>query len=84
MQNMTMKMYMIGRHLNINLPLPTTIFPQLISQLIEQVWGIDFYGTDRVVDVYVGQVRRKLLDATGETLIQTVRGVGYKFVAQKE
>ena len=54
------------------------------EQLIEQVWGIDFYGTDRVVDVYVGQVRRKLLDATGEKLIQTVRGVGYKFVDQKE
>jgi two-component system alkaline phosphatase synthesis response regulator PhoP len=54
------------------------------EQLIEQVWGIDFYGTDRVVDVYVGQVRRKLLDATGERLIQTVRGVGYKFVDQKE
>ncbi|MGB0388677.1 MAG: winged helix-turn-helix domain-containing protein [Ardenticatenaceae bacterium] len=40
---------------------------------------MDFYGTDRVVDVYVGQVRRKLLEVTGETLIQTVRGVGYKF-----
>lgn len=50
------------------------------QQLIDLVWGMDFYGTDRVVDVYVGQVRRKLLDATGETLIHTVRGVGYKFV----
>jgi len=50
------------------------------EQLIDRVWGMDFYGTDRVVDVYVGQVRRKLEQATGETLIQTVRGVGYKFV----
>ena len=50
------------------------------DQLIDRVWGIDFYGTDRVVDVYVGQVRRKLEQATGQTLIQTVRGVGYKFV----
>ncbi len=50
------------------------------EQLIDRVWGIDFYGTDRVVDVYVGQVRRKLEQATGQTLIQTVRGVGYKFV----
>ena len=49
------------------------------EQLIDQVWGQDFYGTDRVVDVYVGQVRRKLEQATGQTLIQTVRGVGYKF-----
>jgi two-component system alkaline phosphatase synthesis response regulator PhoP len=50
------------------------------ERIIEQVWGADFYGTDRVVDVYVGQVRRKLEAATGETLIHTVRGVGYKFV----
>jgi two-component system alkaline phosphatase synthesis response regulator PhoP len=50
------------------------------EQLIDRVWGMDFYGTDRVVDVYVGQVRRKLEQATGENLIQSVRGVGYKFV----
>jgi two-component system alkaline phosphatase synthesis response regulator PhoP len=50
------------------------------EQLIDLVWGMDFYGTDRVVDVYVGQVRRKLEQATGESLIQSVRGVGYKFV----
>lgn len=49
------------------------------EQLIDRVWGMDFYGTDRVVDVYVGQVRRKLEQAAGENLIQTVRGVGYKF-----
>jgi two-component system, OmpR family, alkaline phosphatase synthesis response regulator PhoP len=51
------------------------------EQLIDRVWGVDFYGTERVVDVYVGQVRRKLEEATGKTLIQTVRSVGYKFVA---
>ncbi len=54
------------------------------EQLIDRVWGMDFYGTDRVVDVYVGQVRRKLEQATGQTLIQTVRGVGYKFVDEKK
>lgn len=53
------------------------------EQLIDRVWGHDFYGTDRVVDVYVGQVRRHLEQATGETLIQTVRGVGYKFIDPK-
>ena len=38
-------------------------------------------GTDRVVDVYVGQVRRKLEAAlSSDGLIRTVRGVGYKFV----
>lgn len=54
------------------------------DQLIDRVWGVDFYGNDRVVDVYVGQVRRKLEQATGEGLIQTVRGVGYKFVDAPE
>lgn len=49
------------------------------DQLLSRVWGEDFYGNDRVVDVYVGQVRRKLEAATGYTMIETVRGVGYKF-----
>jgi two-component system alkaline phosphatase synthesis response regulator PhoP len=49
------------------------------ERLIDLVWGADFFGTDRVVDVYVGQVRRKLEAATGQTLISTVRGVGYRF-----
>ena len=54
------------------------------EQLIDQVWGADFFGTDRVVDVYVGQVRRKLEAALGgEELIRTVRGVGYKFVDER-
>ncbi len=53
------------------------------EQLIDLVWGADFYGTDRVVDVYVGQVRRKLEAATGATLIVTVRGVGYRFVDER-
>jgi two-component system alkaline phosphatase synthesis response regulator PhoP len=50
------------------------------EQIIERVWGDDFYGTDRIVDVYVGQVRRKIEDAVGKSLIQTVRGVGYKLI----
>lgn len=50
------------------------------EDLIEKVWGADFYGTDRVVDVYVSQVRRKIEALTGENLIRTARGVGYRFV----
>ncbi len=50
------------------------------EQILDLVWGDNFYGTDRVVDVYVGQVRRKLEAVAGVPLIQTVRGVGYKFV----
>jgi len=54
------------------------------DQLLALVWGNDYYGNDRVVDVYVGQVRRKLQDATGQLLIETVRGIGYKFVDVKK
>ncbi|MEF3275310.1 MAG: response regulator transcription factor [Chloroflexus sp.] len=50
------------------------------EDLIEKVWGTNFYGTDRVVDVYVSQVRRKIEAITGENLIRTARGVGYRFV----
>lgn len=53
------------------------------EQLMDLVWGADFYGTDRVVDVYVGQVRRKLEAVTGMPLIRTVRSVGYKFTDER-
>jgi two-component system alkaline phosphatase synthesis response regulator PhoP len=52
------------------------------EQLIDLVWGSNFYGTDRVVDVYVGQVRRKLEAATGQSLIRTIRGIGYKLAEE--
>lgn len=45
------------------------------EQLLQQVWGYDFYGEERVVDVHVGHVRQKL----GGGFIATVRGVGYRF-----
>jgi two-component system alkaline phosphatase synthesis response regulator PhoP len=54
------------------------------DQLLERVWGHDFAGIDRVVDVHIGLLRRKLEDdPANPTIIQTVRGVGYKFVARK-
>lgn len=54
------------------------------DQLLEQVWGHDFAGIDRVVDVTVGILRRKLEDdPANPLLIQTVRGIGYKFVAHR-
>ena len=46
--------------------------------LLESVWGTDFPGETRTVDVHVGEVRRKLGD-DGPT-IETVRGVGYRLV----
>ena len=46
------------------------------DQLLEKVWGYDFYGEERVVDVHVGHIRQKLGD---DRIIATVRGVGYRF-----
>ena len=50
------------------------------EQLIEQVWGYDYYGEDRVVDVHLGRLRKKIEDqAATPRLIVTVRGAGYRF-----
>ncbi len=58
--------------------MPGRVFTR--EQLLERVWGHDFDGVDRVVDVHISLLRRKLEDDPAEpTLIQTVRGVGYKF-----
>ena len=46
------------------------------EQLLEKVWGGDYFGEIRVVDVHLGHVRQKL---DNEELITTVRGVGYRF-----
>ena len=48
------------------------------EQLLETVWGYDYYGETRTVDVHVNQLRRKL--TTDAIAIETVRGVGYKLV----
>jgi two-component system alkaline phosphatase synthesis response regulator PhoP len=50
------------------------------EHLLEKVWGHDFYGEERVVDVHIGLIRRKLgEDPARPRFIKTVRGVGYKF-----
>ncbi|HXV44592.1 MAG TPA: response regulator transcription factor [Anaerolineae bacterium] len=55
------------------------------EQLLERVWGHDFYGEDRVVDVHLGHVRKKLeADPTHPEFIITVRGVGYRFEDEAE
>ncbi len=52
------------------------------EQLLERVWGWDYFGADRVVDVHIGNLRKTLRDdASDPRFIATVRGVGYKFVA---
>lgn len=50
------------------------------EQLLQQVWGYDYYGDTRVVDVHLGHLRQKIND---ENLISTVRGVGYRFEDRK-
>jgi len=53
------------------------------EQLIEQVWGYDYYGDDRVVDVHLGRVRKKIEDDPEHPqVIVTVRGAGYRFEDQ--
>ncbi len=48
-------------------------------QLLERVWGGDWFGDDHVVDVHLANVRRKLGDdAASPRFIRTVRGVGYR------
>lgn len=71
------------------LPLTTLEFDLLLAfarapgrvfgreSLIERVWGPDFDGVDRVVDVHVSNLRQKLAAAGAEGLLRTVRGVGY-------
>lgn len=49
------------------------------EQLLELVWGYEFYGETRTVDVHVQHVRQKIVDSGLQ--VQTVRGVGYKLVA---
>ena len=49
------------------------------EQLLNLVWGYDFYGETRTVDVHIGQLRKRLAGASAE--IETVLGVGYKLVA---
>jgi DNA-binding response OmpR family regulator len=51
------------------------------AQLLQEVWGYDYFGGTRTVDVHVRRLRAKL-GAEHEALIGTVRNVGYKFVAQ--
>jgi two-component system alkaline phosphatase synthesis response regulator PhoP len=54
-------------------------YPGLVlsrEQLLEKVWGHDYYGELRVVDVHIGHIRQKLGD---DRFISTVRGVGYRF-----
>ena len=50
------------------------------GQLLEDVWGDNWYGDDHIIDVHVGNLRKKLGEsASAPRHIRTVRGVGYRF-----
>lgn len=56
---------------------PNRVFTR--DQLLDEVWGFDYYGDSRTVDVHVKRLREKLEGVSEEWELKTVWGVGYKF-----
>lgn len=72
--NLTYKEFELLKHLTQH---PGRVFTR--EQLLHEVWGYDYFGGTRTVDVHVRRLRSKL-GADREQLIGTVRNVGYRFV----
>ena len=49
------------------------------QKLLQHIWGYDYYGDDRVVDVHIRRLRLKLKKVSKFEYVHTVHGVGYKF-----
>ena len=49
--------------------------------LLDKVWGYDYYGGDRTVDVHIRRLRSKIEDSK-HTFIETVRNIGYRFIKE--
>jgi len=47
------------------------------EEIFNEVWGYDFVGENRTLDVHVKGIRKKLSDAGSDAGIETIRGVGY-------
>jgi two-component system alkaline phosphatase synthesis response regulator PhoP len=48
--------------------------------LLEKIWGFDYYGETRTVDVHIRYLRQKIEDDdSNPTCIETIRGIGYRF-----
>ncbi len=56
---------------------PNHVFTR--EQLLEEVWGFDYFGDSRTVDVHIKRLREKLEGVEGTWQLKTVWGVGYKF-----
>ncbi|MFO8061135.1 MAG: response regulator transcription factor [Bacillota bacterium] len=50
------------------------------DEILNEVWGYDYFGETRTVDVHIHWLRRKLADAGADVSLETVRGVGYRLV----
>ena len=50
--------------------------------ILDKVWGYDYYGETRTVDVHIRSLRAKLEEYNMGEYIETVRGVGYRFVKE--
>ena len=61
---------------------PNRVFTR--AQLLDDVWGFDYFGDTRTVDVHVKRLREKLQGVSDKWEIKTVWGVGYKFEVQGE
>jgi len=53
------------------------------SQILEHAWNYDFEGGRNLIEVYIGRLRKKLVDAGAGDPFMTVRGSGYRYVANK-
>ena len=49
------------------------------DQLLDEVWGFEYYGDSRTVDVHIKRLREKLEGVSDKWSLKTVWGVGYKF-----
>ena len=51
----------------------------LVDQLLDEVWGFDYFGDSRTVDVHIKRLREKIENVSDQWELKTVWGVGYKF-----
>lgn len=74
--DLTYREFELLKHLINN---PERVFDR--EQLLNLVWGVDYLGGPRTVDVHVRRIRSKI-EVRGYSFISTVRGVGYKFIGE--
>jgi len=61
---------------------PNRVFTR--NQLLDEVWGFDYFGDSRTVDVHIKRLREKLEGVSEEWALKTVWGVGYKFELKEQ